>query len=653
MEYPMLVMDGSASEGLAFHEVGHIYFYGILANDERAEAWLDEGLTTFQSAWYKNVRYGPWGNKSDWNIYQRITPQHTIAEDARRQVRWLQHRRYAERVAKRAEDFDHSYYLHVYIKAALMFNALRYVVGEENFEEILHEYFRRWGFKHVNETRFIKVCEDVSGLDLGLFFEQWLHTKKICDYKLDEVKTKSSPGGYDVSVKIKREGEMIMPLDLVFDLDNGESKTYRLDGKLRTIRQNFKLPARPKRTAINPNNEIADIELRDNFKPRRRALQFDWPNNYYYPEDAYQIRYRPGFWYNDVDGLKAGLHFRGSYLNWSRRVKLGVYYGFESDRVDFSASYERPLRLLGNNARFKLSGYKMEGRRDVTSYLTVRRRKKLAVPPTQDFTIGFNYHELTNSSYLVNPETYDTSRADLGPYLKYSFRPEFDIFSGHVDVGLKFGREWGAGKFKYERFTGSIRLYSRSGFFPINANLRLFLGLMGGNAPLQQKFNLAGGGPLDTEKRFFLRSPGAIWEELNYHQGGHGNLRGYQAGSFGVNRLLAFNLEAGTPLPLLWFERLPRPLAGRLFWAAFLDVGTTFDNVNPIGGSARVQSLVDGGILDRTLVDAGIGFTARKIFPFYDMSLRLDLPFYVNHPEVNGEEDKTTRRYLFSLSASF
>ena len=50
-EFPMMAMYGNPSEGTVSHEVGHIYSYGMLANNEWREGWLDEGLTSYQSEW--------------------------------------------------------------------------------------------------------------------------------------------------------------------------------------------------------------------------------------------------------------------------------------------------------------------------------------------------------------------------------------------------------------------------------------------------------------------------------------------------------------------------------------------------------------------------------------------------------------------------
>jgi hypothetical protein len=654
MEYPMLAMNGRASEGLVLHEVGHIYFYGVLANNERAEPWLDEGFATFLTKWYMNERYGRYGNNRDWNWYQKITPQPDLWEDFRLRVMKLQRRGYGERMGKRAEDFNHSYRAHVYWKAALFLNMLRYAAGDDNFATILNNYYERWKFKHVDEAAFRGVCEEFAGIDLSNEFEQWLHTRKTCDYRLDEVKvTPREDGGFEAAVRVKREGELFAPIEIVFELENGEVRTFRVPGRLRTITQTFELPDRPKRTAVNPRNEILDVDLADNFKPKQRDFQIDWPNNNYYPEWGYQFRHRPGAWYNDVDGLKAGYVLRGAYMDLPPRFRVGVYYGFESERVDFSAMYERPASLFGNKLTLRAEGYKMEGRQFTDLSVRHRRRIKLVEPPTHDFTLGFRYHTLTDARYVPAPDLYDTNTIDLGPYLYYRIQPELDIVSTSFDFGLDVGRKWWGGDYKYERFVTTANFYSRSSRAPIDVRWRIFLGLLGGDTPTQRKFQLAGAGPVEQERYFWLRSAGAIWPELHYHQGGDGNLRGYYEGGFGVNKLLSTSVEAGTRLPLFVLEKITRRLVGPISWYGFFDAGKILDSDNPIQTSDRVTGLVESGVLNWNLMDAGIGFRARKVWPFWDLTLRFDMPLWVNHPSINGETDQTKYRYLFSIYTSF
>jgi hypothetical protein len=659
MEYPMLVMDGRASLTLTLHEVGHIYFYGILANDERAEAWLDEGFTSFQTDWYMLQHYPESGViRSSLNWYQRLTPQFTRLENTRRRLFPILREDYGERIATRSEEFVNSYRAMVYWKASLMYRALQYVVGEETFDRILAEYYARWKLKHVNEQRFIDVCEEVSGQDLDWFFGQWLHSRKTCDYKIAEVKTGTSASGdaYRTRVKIERKGEMVMPLKLRFTFKGGTVQETEIDtreARLRTIIKEFDFPQKLSAVALNPENHIMDIDMSDNFSPRRRALDIDWPNSDYYPEDAYQIRARPEVWYNYIDEAKFGLHFNTGYARWAKRYSAGIYYGTKSKRLDFSIATHKRFRLFWNQTMLNVSGYKMEGREDFSLELDTRKRKTLIRPPTHRLLLALNYHGMTETQYVVNPEAYQKG-GDFSYYFQYSVDPQADVATSRFTLGFRGGRKWLAGDFDYTSFTAEWWMATRPeavAALPVDGGLRLFFGAVGGSMPLQRKFQLAGGGPLEEEKHFFLRSPGAIWKEAHYHQPGGGNLRGYYEGSFGVNQLLAMNLEIGRRLPLL--SKAPNKWLGSIDVVAFGDVGTIIDRENPVGSSARVQALVDGGILRKGLFDAGLGLRFHRALPFWDLRVRFDSPFYVNHPEINGESKETDYRYILSLESIF
>jgi hypothetical protein len=287
-------------------------------------------------------------------------------------------------------------------------------------------------------------------------------------------------------------------------------------------------------------------------------------------------------------------------------------------------------------------------------WMDIIQRPQLAIPPTQRIRIRYDYHEMVRPEYLLSPEYYDTNRADVGLYFSYGLDPQMDLFSTSIFADLKLGRNWTWGDYDYDRFSTEVVLKSREEHFPlVDVRMRGFLGLMGGDMPTQRKFQLAGGGPMKQEERFWLQAPGAVPADLNYLEPGDGNLRGYREGGFGVNQLLVYNLEAGTRVKLWYLDRLIEPLLGKVWWYGFYDVGRSFDDANPIGSSARVQALYDEGVLGRSIQDAGIGFRSHRIWPFWNLWMRVDLPLWVNQPVINGETDQTQFRYLFSLYTTF
>ncbi len=69
----------------------------------------------------------------------------------------------------------------VYQRGALVLHALRLEVGDEAFFEILRLYAERFQYGNARTTDFIAIAEEVSGDDLGDFFEAWLYSIEMPD----------------------------------------------------------------------------------------------------------------------------------------------------------------------------------------------------------------------------------------------------------------------------------------------------------------------------------------------------------------------------------------------------------------------------------------------------------------------------------------
>jgi len=63
----------------------------------------------------------------------------------------------------------------VYQRGALTLHALRLKVGDEAFFKTLRTYYNRYQYGNATTEDFIAVAEEVSGQDLGDFFDAWLH----------------------------------------------------------------------------------------------------------------------------------------------------------------------------------------------------------------------------------------------------------------------------------------------------------------------------------------------------------------------------------------------------------------------------------------------------------------------------------------------
>jgi aminopeptidase N len=246
-EFPMMIMDSDAGEGLIVHEIAHQWAHGILANNEWKEGWLDEGMASFVGFLYTEAQ----GRQMNFgSATQGIARADAMAD--------------AKPIQTRSADFKdmQQYGMMTYTKAALVFRMLRDLIGDEDFRAGLRRYYQDNRLEHVDEADFRAAMKAESESDLDWFFQQWLHTNQTLDYAVtNATSTQLANGKWQTRVEVSRTGQAWMPVRLKV----GDVVT-RLDSRAPSFTATVETATRPTEVLLDPDVVLIDLNRDNNLK---------------------------------------------------------------------------------------------------------------------------------------------------------------------------------------------------------------------------------------------------------------------------------------------------------------------------------------------------------------------------------------------------
>lgn len=256
------------------HEFGHQYFQGLLASDEFAQPWLDEGMNTTSNVLVLEDRDGAdaWLLRvGDLELSARDLVRASVREEALLQP-----------IDQDAEAFDPvlgGYGDIVYRKTAAAMLTLRSLVGAERFDAALRTYADRYRFTHPRgadlEAALIEgigarvelgtsVVGDadtgVVALDVAEYLEQALRSTRVLDVRVHSIVNRDAVGhrGWhrneagvlveddgseageatpEATVVLQRTGEFVVPVEveITFDDDTTLTRIWSARRRLGTL----------------------------------------------------------------------------------------------------------------------------------------------------------------------------------------------------------------------------------------------------------------------------------------------------------------------------------------------------------------------------------------------------------------------------------
>lgn len=633
-EFPMMQMNGSASQGLILHEGGHIWTYGILADNEWRSGWMDEGLTAYQTAWAQsltpqerqrqNITAGAPDNARGYRkrAARMLLPRFEVLNVNQARADLLGRSEPIGTIAHEFRDFG-TYNAMIYDRAEVMYGQLRDVLGDQLFTAFLRDYYARWALRHVDERAMRASAERVSGRDLGWFFGQWVHRTGVIDYSLTHVRTqRDSAGRWVTEATVKREGDYAHPMNVGVLTGSGWTigRMTREPYDEEVVR--ITTAQEPIDIRLDPHHVTFDWDRRNDrrwglWSPGAVKFVFDWPFLDQTDRERRVLRYRPTFWYSETGGVAIGASERGNYLGFAHRSALDVAVMTEASGRSLAQFHA--MLATGKNPDWRLGGGILD---DVANVQIGRSSEYVAGVREREIDIALNVArpDLTTSFLMPEMWTPDYLTLDLGVSGRWHIGSVDDSYWFIRPSALAgIGGDDADGYAKAELAVGRVK--------NLNEHLRVSLRGYGastfGAMPLQRQLYLSVADPVSTIRNHWWRPQGAILKRpnVNYLPLGGPALRAYHWG-LGTEWAAGGNAE----------------IAHRLF-----DVGSRADTAGvwlTLFGDAATLRERD------VLSDAGLGIAVRGRLYDRPINLRFDFPIWASDETLTLDQGRAGRGKL-------
>ncbi|MED3553593.1 ABC transporter permease subunit [Cytobacillus praedii] len=172
MEYPGIVtinpyiQDSNFYRLSIVHEIAHQYFYGVVANDQYNEGWVDEGITEFATSLYFYIA------ENQWEGQAFATPKY--------RMEWIREaglgRQYSNVPVHELKDTGYIYGQPA-VELLKMMKSKYQLKGDDVKEvsmQFLSDYYHHFMYKEVDTSEFIRFTKDYFLVPSG-YFNGWLN----------------------------------------------------------------------------------------------------------------------------------------------------------------------------------------------------------------------------------------------------------------------------------------------------------------------------------------------------------------------------------------------------------------------------------------------------------------------------------------------